>query len=362
MKYLNLHLLSIVTILIALFFFDWHYGHETFVFFGFAENKEMEIRVEHPVTIEHIYVTAGSKVKKGDLLMEVTRSGLAFAQSELNLEIASLESQLNIWIADLQGSIRLLNAQKIAKENEIQTQIEQLESEMAINQSLVKDLESIETAKDKTGNSPNEIRIEGLKKELKLSVRPLESEIKKLKDELRAPRNPIKIQIRKLQKEVGYNHQEEEKLTIHAPNDGIAGSIFCKVGEQFSAFTTLLTFYEENPTHVKGYVLESLILKVKMGDDVAVHSGVKSSVKCMGKVIGMGSRVVEIPERIRKNPTFKTFGREILIEIPADNDFLQKEKVVLKLPFEKEESSNRIHKDHSPSSASLYQIEHVEQN
>jgi multidrug resistance efflux pump len=348
--------------MIALFFFDWHYGHETFVFFGFAENKEMEIRVEHPVTIEHIYVTAGSRVRKGDLLLEVTRSGLELEKSELSHEIAKLESQLNIWIADIQASMRFLNAQKIAKENEIQTQIKQLESEMAINQSLVKDLKSIVPVKDKEGTSPHEIKIQGLKNELKLSIMPLESEIQKLKDELSAPQNPIKIQIRKLQEEVGYNTQEEEKLTIHAPSDGIAGSIFCKVGEQFSAFTTLLTFYEENPTHVKGYVLESLILKVKMGDDVMVHSGVKSAVKCMGKVIGMGSRIVEIPERIRKNPTFKTFGREILIEIPADNNFLQKEKVVLKLPFKKEESENSILEAISPSSASLFQDEDFEHN
>jgi hypothetical protein len=46
-------------------------------------------------------------------------------------------------------------------------------------------------------------------------------------------------------------------------------------------------------------------------------------------VIGMGHRIVEIPERLRKIPEIKTYGREVLIQIPSDNKFLQKEKVVL---------------------------------
>ena len=176
-----------------------------------------------------------------------------------------------------------------------------------------------------------------MKKELDLAVKPLESEIKKMKDELIAPQNPFKIQIEKLKNELGFVHQEEQKLLIYAPGDGIAGSIFCKTGEQHSAFSTLLTFYEENPTHVKAYVLENLILRVNMGDDIEVHSGVNSSsIECMGRVIGMGSRIIEIPERLRKNPSFKTYGREILIEIPFNNEFLQKEKVVLKFPMETE--------------------------
>ncbi|HFA48181.1 MAG TPA: hypothetical protein ENJ95_04095 [Bacteroidetes bacterium] len=359
MKRINFHMLTAFAALVSLVTFNWQYGNETFVFFGFAENKEMEIRLENPVTIEQVYVTAGNRVHKGDVLLEVTRSGLELTQSGLNHEVAKLQSQYNIWKADIEGTIRRLEAQKMAKRGEIQTQIDQLESEMSINRSLIKDLESIRPAKDKSGRSPNEVKIEGLKKELRMAVRPLDSEIRKLKKELRAHNNPLKIQIEKLSEELGFVHQEADKLTITAPNDGIVGSIFCKVGEQFSAFNTLLTFYEQNPTQVKGYVLENLILKVKMGDEIIVHSGVQASTKCTGRVVGMGSRIVEIPERLRKNPAFKTYGREIQIQIPADNSFLQKEKVVLKLPAGKDDLDNKVLRAFTPpktsSSASLEQ-------
>ena len=353
MKYLNVHLFTVLAGIAALFTINWQYGNETFVFFGFAENKEMEMRVEHPVTIEEIYVTAGMKVKKGDILLEVTRSGLELAQSDLTHEVAKLKSQFDIWEANIRANIRNLEAQKLVKQSEIQSQIEQLESEMSINKSLIKDLESIKTAKDKSGLSPNELKINGLKKELRLAVRPLESEIRKLKSELATSNNPYKIQMNKLKKEIGYVHQEEEKLTIVAPSDGIVGTVFCKIGERLPSFNTLITFYEANPTQVKAYVLESLILQVKMDDDIVVQSGVQTSSKCRGRVIGMGSRIVEIPERLRRNPAFKTYGREIIIEIPSDNTFLQKEKVILKLPPEKEKTNYNIVRNFSSKFSSV---------
>ena len=342
MKYLNFHLLAFVIALIGILLFNWRHGNETFIFFGFAENKELEIRLEHPSSIENIYVTAGSKVTKGELLMELTRSSLELTQSDLMHEIATLESQLRFRASNLQSSINQLEGQKAAKESEIQSQIAQMESEISIKRSLLKDLESIQPMNDKQGKSPNIIKIEGLKKELQLTVKPIDAQIRKLKRELYASANPIKIQIEKLKTELGIVNRSEDKLSILAPNDGVVGSIFCKVGEQFSAYHTLITFYQKNPTQVKAYVLENLMLNVNMGDSVWVSSGVQSESQCQGKIIGMGSRIIEIPERLRKNPAFKTYGREIQIEIPANNDFLQREKVVLKSILKKSNSRDNV--------------------
>lgn len=341
MKYINWHFVAVMGTLIALVSFNWKYGNETLIFFGFAENKELEIRLKNPVTVQRVYVTPGTKVKEGDLLLEVTRSGLDLEASDLSHEIAKLESQLKLWESNLKGTISRLMAQKTAKEGLIISQIEQLESEMSINKSLIQGLESIAPAKDGTGRSPSDIKIEGLRNELNLAVKPLDSEIRKLRQELNASGNPIKIQIDKLKENIGFVQQEEGELKVLAPADGIVGSVFCLDGEQFPSFQTLMTLYEENPTQVKGYVLESLILKVNMGDSVLVNSEVQEASK-LGKVVGMGSRIVEIPERLRKNPVFKTYGREILIEIPPDNNFLQKGKVVLKIIPKEEGVENKL--------------------
>ena len=330
-KRINMHGISVVIILAMLSVYNWKVGNETFIFFGLAENKETEIRFENPVLVDKVYVSAGSKVLKGDILLEATRSSLSFETSDLNHEVAKLQSQYKMWAQGLESSIRGLKAQKLTLQNEIQSSIDQLESKISINEALFQGLESIASEDEVKVKSPNKIKIEALKREKALAVAPINAEIRKLEQELYASENPLKLQIEKLQNELGYVQTQEEKLMIQAPSDGVVGSIFCKVGEQMPSFSTLMTFYEENPTQVRSYVLESLSLNVAIGDSITVQSSILTESKCIGTIIGMGSRIVEIPERLRKNPDFKTYGREIQIAIPPTNEFLQKEKVVLKL-------------------------------
>ncbi len=342
MKKINFHFLSIFLIILSLVIFNLKYGNETFVFFGFAKNKETEIRLEHPVVVNKIYVTSGKKVTKGALLLKVTRSELKLEKSDIKHEIARLESEYQIWKTGLETMKSKLKAEKRAITNDINSQIRQFESGIEINKNLIKDLKSIRPAMDEEGLSPNKIKIAGLKEELKLHLNSLNSEIYRLRKEIKAPKNPLKIQIAQLKEELEFNHQETEQLSIYAPSDGVVGSIFCKVGEQFSSFSNLITFYEENPNVIKGYVLETLMLHVKEGDSIWVNSAVNSLSTCRGKVIGLGSRVVEIPERLRKNPDFKTYGREIVIAIPLTNSFLQNEKVVLKITTKNNQTVNAL--------------------
>jgi multidrug resistance efflux pump len=330
MKKINAHLVFVVLSLIAIVIFNQKYGKETFVFFGLAENKEMEIRLEHPIRVEQVHVSPGQKVKAGELLLTTTRSGMALTQSDLTHDIARLESELKLWESQLTGSINELRAQRMARESEIKSQIEQLESGLSINQTLLDGLESIHVPKDKNSNSPAKLKIEGLKNDLLLAVKPLDAQISKLNQELHAPENPIRIQVNRLKSELGFVHQDEAELNLYAQSDGVVGNLFCKAGEQIAAFNTLLIFYEENPTEVKAYVLESLLLQVSVGDSLFVHSTSRYEAPCMGEVIGLGTRIVEIPERLRKNPAFITYGREVQIKIPSNNAFLQKEKVSLK--------------------------------
>lgn len=109
------------------------------------------------------------------------------------------------------------------------------------------------------------------------------------------------------------------------------GTIHCKEDEKIASFTPLVTFYEESPTLVIGYIHEDLLLKVKLQDIITVFSTSRPDIQNTGIIKTLGSRIVEIPPRIRKIKELKTFGREVIIEIPPDNPFLQKEKVTLTL-------------------------------
>ena len=121
--------------------------------------------------------------------------------------------------------------------------------------------------------------------------------------------------------------QQKQDITVTAPMDGLIGNIFCKEAEHISSYKTLLTFYEPHSGIIKGYVHEDLTLQVAIGSQFRVSSLKDDSKYYDGKVVGLGSRIVEIPARLRKVADLKTYGREVLIEIEKNNTFLQKEKV-----------------------------------
>ena len=306
------------------------HANKTVLFYGFAETKETEINLDHPVEVNRLFVTPGQRVAKGTLLAEVTHSNFGLKLNDISHQIDELKAEDQIRATNSRSDIQRLQAQKMAKENEINARIRQLEVERDVNQALVKDLKTIDVSTEKMID-PTTTKINSLREELRVSVRPLEVEISRLTEELAVGNNPTRVQLDKLRKEQEYYNIEKSKLSIVAPSDGLIGNIYCKEKENISSFTTLISFYEKNPTMINGYVYENLILEVEVGDTLEAISHQHVEHRCKGIVTGLGSRIVEIPERLRKNPEYKTYGREVLIEIPASNHFLQKEKVMLNL-------------------------------
>ena len=340
MRRINVLYIVAIGVLAVLLQLGGQYAKQTVTFFGFAENKETEINLSHPVEVREIHVLPGQEVKEGELLMEVAHANTELKLNRVNADIAELSAKDNLRATTLRSEIRKLEAEKLNQYYEIQSKIEEIQTEMELNKALVKGLKSI-TISANTADSlanPKQLRINQLKKELEDFVKPIDIEIAQLKSELVKGQNPYKIQIEKLEKDRQYFQNEQEKLAITAPTDGLIGTIHVKHAENLSSFATLITFYEENPTLVKGYIHESLILEVDLGDELEVMSSLHPEHQCRGTVVGLGSRIVEIPERLRKMPEIKVYGREVLVSIPKDNYFLQKEKVVLNL-IEPEDSS-----------------------
>ena len=315
---------------VALWQLHQQHAKKTVLFYGFAETKETEINLDHPVEVNRLFVTPGQRVAEGTLLAEVTHSNFGLKLNDISHQIDELKAEEQIWTTNNRSEIQRLQAQKMSRENDINARIRQLEVERDVNQALMKDLKTIDVSSEKTID-PITNRINSLKEELRLSVRPLEVEISRLTEELEKGNNPKKVQLDKLRKDQQFYNKEKAKLSIVAPTDGLIGNIYCKEKENISSFTTLISFYEKNPTMINGYVHENLILEVEVGDTLEAISHQHVEHRCKGIVTGLGSRIVEIPERLRKNPTFKTYGREVLIEIPTSNHFLQKEKVMLNL-------------------------------
>lgn len=329
MKKINFLYLAIIPLIYLLFQMNSSLSQASAFFYGFAENKETELSHDKAVLVHKILVTPGQAVTKGQLLMEVKQSNIDFKIDNASLDLERLGVVAQQERQGIKDRIEQLKARRLAKVTELELEVKNLEATIAYNQSLLKDLKSIDPAGMDAGSNPNTVKLAALQEQLKLVTEPIDLEITQLQNELRTIEAPSLVQQEKIKSEIDYYKTEQEKLAIIAPSDGIIGNILCKEGENISSFSTLINFYERNPTLVKGFVHESLILEVQEGDSLIVSSSLHLEQKISGVVIGLGSRIVEIPERLRKVPELKTYGREVLIRIPSTNSFLQKEKVML---------------------------------
>ncbi|MFN0013945.1 MAG: HlyD family secretion protein [Saprospiraceae bacterium] len=330
MRRFNLLYLALPVAAWALYGLFNYLSQGTATFFGVAENLETHINLDQDATVNRIHVSAGQFVTKGTLLLEVTRTALGFKASELGHEIAELEANDRLRVAELQGNIKRLHAQRTEKTGGIQARIRTLEAEQALNRSLLRELKSVAVA-DTASNTPSFARLNALRDELRLATEPVDAEIARIETELRLTGQPVQAQIKRLKNDMAYTETEQGRLLLRAPSDGLIGAIQCREGENVPAFGMMISFYEQNPTRVVGYVHESLILEVKVDDHLSVASSLRPGEQCLGRISGLGHRVVEIPERLRKIPEIKAYGREVIIQIPSQNSFLQKEKVLLRL-------------------------------
>lgn len=330
MKFFNAYYLLVIAAGVVLWNINLNYNTETMLFYGFAENKETEINLNHPVIVNEILIKPGDFVKEGTVLAKVSHIKLEKDMQDQNFRISELRAKEDLWLAASKGEIDMLKTKKRIELEELDRELQEVKKELDFKKSLYDGLQSIEQSNVEASYQPLTEKIENLNQERRSIVTTYDKQITNIETEISLGKNPYNAQVNRMNAEKAYLDANKIKaFDIVAPTDGVIGNVHCKEAEHIPSYKTLITFYEPNPTQVKGYVHEGLILKVAVRDSFKVNSTKNDTMFCYGVVTGLGSRIVEIPERLRKIPEMKTYGREVLIDIPSNNDFLQKEKVVL---------------------------------
>ncbi len=303
--------------------------HQTVVtFYGFAENKETEINFNYSVAVDQIHVSPGQMVKKDEPLLAMHRIQSKETLVDQPFRIKELMAKEQSWKTENEGDIKLIRTKKRLELEQIATDIQRLQEEKKFQASLYKDLKSVKN------NKPNytiiDAKIAALQKESQLTIESFDQEITNIEKEISVGTSPYRAEIKRLLAEQAFDVANKTiDIQLKAPIDGVIGNIYCKEAEHIPSYKTLISFYEPNPSLVKGFVQEDLILHVAIKDSFLIRSSKDATTFCYGVVTGLGSRIVEIPERLRKIQDYKTYGREILVSIPKENNFLQKEKVIL---------------------------------
>ncbi len=303
--------------------------HQTVVtFYGFAENKETEINFNYSVAVGQIHVSPGQMVEKDEPLLDMYRIQSKETLVDQPFKIKELQAKEQAWKIEREGDIKLIRTKKRLKLEQIAADIQRLQEEKKFQTTLYKGLKSIKNSE------PNykviDTKIAALQKERGLTIETFDQEIANVTSEISIGTSPYKAEIKRLLAEQAFDETNKTiDLQLKAPTDGVIGNIYCKEAEHIPSYKTLISFYEPNPSLVKGFVQEDLMLHVALQDSFLIRSSKDATTFCYGVVTGLGSRIVEIPERLRKIPDYKTYGREILVSIPKQNNFLQKEKVIL---------------------------------
>ena len=296
-----------------------------------VESQKTALSYRKPVTIKAIHVSAGQKVKKGDLLLEVERPDLALDYEKLINQKNQVENKKNNLRTAYKNQIRLIDIEKTGKIERLKADIAQLEIEIGYNQTLRSNYQELgisDSFKQRSSNlnDPDSIKLKSYLTEIEQVSALYSADLHKTKVETDEEIALLDLDIQLINDEIEVLKLEELELKKTAPFDGTIGTVNGQINEIVPSFETIISLFEERPTTIKAYINTSSSFSLSPGDSVYVESS-NRDYKTSGIVLEVGARIVDF-----RNPTEPTtipdkYGREIFIKLPEDNSFLYGEHV-----------------------------------
>lgn len=287
-------------------------------FFGYAENKETQLSVDVPVKVKNILVSPGQKVNKDQVLIELNLESTELDLVDTRHQIARLYKEARLNKSETAASLEKVKTEKAQKIAALERGMSEAQSKLDYQKGLTR------VATDNTWSNPLEKRVGEIKNEIEATRIAYDKLIVSIQKSLLLS-SPEEEEARGLEERLTLLNLDRNKGTIKAPFDGLVGNVNCRPSEYIDGHVTLLSFYEIRPSQALAYVHESMSLSVNIGDSVEVVSVMHPTHTARGIITGLGHRIVEIPERLRKIPEYKTYGLEVYIGLGKQNIFLQKE-------------------------------------
>ena len=297
-------------------------------FYGIAEAETRSVNLEYPVVIEKMEVVLGEKVKAGQLLAKLHRTSLPIKINDINYELKELSRKKVLSDVQLDADMKKLEGQRELLQTEYAAKIAEIETELAAQEKI---LEGLTTIKPGEIKNPLREKISALKEELSKKLEPIEAALLNLENEKRESRNLVDVRVNKLRGELDLIREQEDALLLSAPISGIIGQLNYQSGENVEDYQTILKIYGERPNIITTYIPDGQLAQINLNDTLDITSINAPDYKLAGVVIGLGTRITQLPDRLKKIPEIKAWGREVQVQISSDNQFMQGEKVLVSL-------------------------------
>lgn len=307
----------------------WVFLREASEFRGVAEDAKQIVSSEVAVEILSVDVQSGQVVEAGDTLVHLRSPELALRIAEIQHDIQNASGDANLNRAESLRRIAELRAAFQARRAEYEGEIRTLEAQRRHNRDLIAGFRAMGMGAADTSGMEIQDRIKALRSQIQAEEAGMRSQIALLEGS-RGESGRLAISRNEaLAAELALLREQEQRLLIRATSAGVVDSINYRPGEKVSPFAPILTVSGHRPTLVRGYVHERVRTNLATGDSVVVRAVGMRSAKIPGVVVGMGSRIMELPPRLWKVPTFPMWGREVIVRIALDNPLLQGEMVTV---------------------------------
>ncbi len=291
-------------------------------FYGIAENQVRSYSKPYDVMIQHIRVRLGQSVSSGDTLMIFHPRILAYKKEDLAAQSRLLDVSRRSEEFEISQELTLVRQQKNLVLENYKIKREKLISQKKMMDSLSGLFTAIKTDDHRLGM---ELKI--LDEEMAVELKELDQRINRL--ELSRTQAPAPYLEKKsgILLEMDRLAAQQQDLVLVADTDGLIGQLDFREGDPVEAYQSLIRIYSTHPSLVTSYIGEGYLGSVQLEDSVFIQSTSEESFQLKGKILNLGSRITALPDRLKKIPELKAWGREVQIEIPQDNNLIQGEKV-----------------------------------
>lgn len=294
--------------------------------FGSAQTQGQILNFEYPVLIQKIIVHPGDSIRKGDTLMILQRPDL-----EKQVVLKDNEKLLNraeqlAQTETVDNQLEKLKSEYSTRINELKTQIQLLQTEEKA-QVAIRLL--VENGKPASSKSLLEEKINLLKNTIMIEQQRYSAQSNELLQQRKAEASVYDSKASSVDHELSFLEEAKGKLVLIAPIDGFVESVQTFENEIAPQYKELMKINPKQPDMVKGFLPEFIEALYQMGDSVSLTSAMRPHIISKGRIIGSSPQVVELPIRLKRLQQTSSWGREIFVKLPADNDFFIGEKIII---------------------------------
>lgn len=322
----SLFYLSVTGVFLFLVFTSLHYKGGGDAMVAQVESQVTAISYRKPVLIRKIHVSPGQVVDSGDILIEVERPDLALDLDKKLSEKKLIQDQLYQASKLRVTSLQILQADYDRKVGELISDKGELEYGLQIANEREKKMQGVSSLSFTSNDTLKRSRIQLINGQLNAYENKLEFEKRQVLNTFQYDTSYYHAKLVILEMEIDELHNESMMLVQRAMKRSTIGNLFVELNELVPPYKTLLSVYDLNPNLIKAFVHEQRVKDLSIGSKVKVES-VHKKYSIEGEIVEIGSRITAYPDKI--NPLFKqkSYGQEIFINIPDENNFLNGEKV-----------------------------------